>query len=374
MLNNFGKFFSRFGRTHHFVTRVIETNIPVVRGEALTHYKNTHTIVKGKSAEQEANPRKGDLYELDDSSIIPGFIADKNKSCLHLLNNNTKILKVFSASFYHALADDLAEIVYALSIHPGAEVILDVSNTTDILTMPYMNFFSYFLDRLDAEGIQYQIVDIAKYDLIYINNFYLANFDFHSGARLDLLDEFLADKSAEPVKPFRKVFISRKMQGYKPDNPDAAHFSYKNDTRIDNHEELEKMFSDMGFEIVDAELITDFKVQMQIFREAKIVASLTSSGLTNAIFMQPGTTMVEIVTPLITQSPVANSHYFKKIKLDPKDYELDLNTVQEVHMFYHNLAFFKNLAYVGIPNFSRKNKEVKEFIDTSPVLSHLLND
>lgn len=293
---------------------------------------------------------------------------------LHLINNNKKLFKVISSSFYHALADDLAEIVYGLSLYPDAEIILEVSNISKILGTAHMNFFGYFLNRLSEEKIKYQLVDGSKYDLIYINNFAVLSFPFHSGARLDLLDAFMEDKSAEKVEPSRKIFISRKLQGYKPDNEHAAHFSYKNDTRIDNHEELEKIFIDLGFEIIDAELFTDFKQQMNIFREAKIVVSLTSSGLTNAIFMQPGTTMVEIVTPLITQSPLANADYFRKIKINPKDYELDLNTVQEIHMFYHNLAFFKNLAYVGIPNYTRENKKIKQFIDSHPMLKALLSD
>ena len=189
-----------------------------------------------------------------------------------------------------------------------------------------------------------------------------------------MLDAFMTRKNDEVAEPFRKLFISRKMQGDKEDIYDAQNFSYHNDNRIDNHEELEKIFLDLGFEIVDTEVFSDFNDQIKLFKEAKIVASLTSSGIANALFMNNGSTLVEIVTPLITQSPLASSYYFEEVGIDPTDYELDINLVQEVHMFYHNLAFFKDHLYVGIPNYTRESAKIKEFIEAHPTLKALLSD
>lgn len=370
---NLRKYFAKFGRTHHFISRVLETNIPIGYGQSLVYREGVHTIKKAPTHEQEKNPRKGGHYELVEKNIVKGYLAAQDKTSLHVINNNTKLIKVISVSFYHALLDDLAEIIYALTYYPDAEVILEISNVSDMLNEPHMNFFGYFLDRLAEENIKYKLVDGSKYDLVYINKFAVVDFPFHSGGRLDLLDTFMTRKNEPSVEPFRKVFISRKMQRDKGEIEDAKNFSYHDDNRIDNHEELEKIFIDMGFEVIDAELISDFKEQMKIFKEAKIVASLTSSGLSNAVFMRNGGILVEIVTPLITQSPLANSNYFESIGIDPKDYEMDLNLVQEVHMFYHNLAFFKNHLYIGIPNYTRENKKVREFIDSHPQLKALLS-
>lgn len=368
------KYLAKFGRTHHFVTRVLETNIPIGVKPFLDYKEGIYTIKKSKSEEQEKNPRKGGYYELSDKNIVKGYLDAKGKTPIHLLNNNKKLLKVVNASYYHALADDLAEVVFAMTLYPDYELVLDISNIVDGLNEPSMNFFGYFLDRLVEEGVTYTLVDSSKYDLMYINNFSVAEFPFHSGARLDLLSNFMVKPEDRVEKPFRKVFVSRKLQGMKPDMEEAANFSYKNDTRIDNHEELEQIFIELGFEIVDAELLPDFKDQLQIFKEAKVLVSLTSSGITNSIFMNPGSTLVEIVTPLITQTPLANSVYFDSVGIDPTDYELDINVVQEVHMFYHNLAFFKNFLYVGIPNYTRENKKIREFIDAHPSLKALLSE
>lgn len=374
MAINLRKYFSLFGRTHHFITRVLETNIPLGYGQNLVYRDGLHTIKNIETEEREKNPRKGGFYELLDNNIVKGYLSTKDKSSFHIINENKKIVKVISLSYYHALLDDLAEIIYALTFYPKAEVILEISNVSSALNLPHMNFFGYFLDRLAEEKIKYQLVDASKYDLLYINNFAVAQFPFHSGGRLDLLNTFMTRKTDKYEKPFRKIFISRKLQGIKPDTKDAENFSYPNDNRIDDHKCLEQIFIDLGFEILDAELIPDFKEQMKMFKEAKVVASLTSSGLSNAIFMPDGGILVEVVTPLITQSPLVNSDYFEEIGVDPKDYEVDLNVVQEVHMFYHNLAFFKNLMYVGIPNYTREHQKVREFIESHPTLKALLSD
>lgn len=374
MAINLKKYFSKFGRTYYFITRVLETNIPIGYGQSLVHREGICTIKKGKTEEQENNPRKGGYHEIVDKNIVNGYLDAKGKSSLHIINNKKKIVKVISLSFYHALLDDLAEIIYALTYYPKAEVILDISNVSETLNKPHMNFFGYFLDRLAEEKIEYRLVDSSKYDLIYINDFVIANFPYHSGARLDLLNTFMTRKTETYREPFRKVLISRKLQGMKEDIESAKNFSYPNDNRIDDHEELEKIFVDLGFEILDTEVISDFEAQMKIFKETKVVVSLTSSGLSNAIFMPDGGTLVEIVTPLITQSPVVNSNYFKEIGIDPKDYEMDLNLVQEIHMFYHNLAFFKNHLYVGIPNYTREHEKIREFIESHPTLKDILSD
>jgi ankyrin repeat protein len=88
--------------------------------------------------------------------------------------------------------------------------------------------------------------------------------------------------------------------------------------------------------------------------------------------MPPGGTIIEIVTPLITKSPIVSNEYLKEHNIDPSDYEIDINTVQEIHMFYHNLAFMKEHAYVGIPNYFRDSDKVKNFIENNEALKEML--
>jgi hypothetical protein len=88
--------------------------------------------------------------------------------------------------------------------------------------------------------------------------------------------------------------------------------------------------------------------------------------------MQPGGTIVEISTPLITKSPIITKEYLMEKGINPEDYDLDINVVQEIHMFYHNLAFFKEHAYISIPNYFRDSDRIKSFIDANKPLKELL--
>jgi hypothetical protein len=271
------------------------------------------------------------------------------------------------------VADDLAEIVYAIKKYPDLELVIDVTEVRGALTTPEWDFIGYFLKCLDKEKVKYTLVELKKFDIVYINDFTLLAFPFHSGARLDMLAEFFKKHVTNPKEEaHKKVFVSRGKMNWRDPLKDAVNFSYIDDNRIDNHSEIEQVFKDLGFEIVYPEDFKNFQEQVDYFYKVKVMASLTSSGMVNGVFMQPGGTMIELVTPLITQSPVVSNEYLKNNGIDPKEYELDLNTVQEIHMFYHNLAFFKEHTYIGIPNYFRSSDKVRKFIDANPSLKEML--
>jgi hypothetical protein len=277
-------------------------------------------------------------------------------------------------SFYNIIADDLAEIVYALTINPDVELIINVSDVADQLERPEWDMVKFFLDCLDKKKIKYTLVDFTKFDVVYIDNFTNLVFPFHSGARLDLLTDFLLENVSGPKFPTenRKVFVSRRNTLSSDFLPDAVNFSYKNDKRVDDAENLENVFKDLGFEIVYAESLGSFEDQVRFFSSVRVLAGVTGSGLTNALFMQPGGVLIELSTPLITHSPMISGNYFKKNKIDPTSMNPNPNMVQEIHMFYHNLAFFKELLYLSIPNFTRESEKIRDFIATNPGLKEFI--
>lgn len=369
------KIFSNFSRSGSSISRIIETNMPIGYRNNLKFREDVHTIKLETTKEMEDNPNKVIASYIVDENITKGFLEAKDARVIHFINNKHKGIKTISRSYYHAIADDLAEIVMAMSINPDMELILNVSEVTEDIDRPSGDFVRFFLDCLDKEKIKYTLVDLNKFDILYINNFTVIEFPFHSGARLDLLSDFLGKHLKFPVgEPTRKVFVSRAVAGNKETSIHTENFSYPNDNRIDDHFNLESIFEELGFEIVYTEHIMDFDSQLELFMNSKVIAGLTGSGLTNAIFMKPGTTLIEVATPLITQSPLIHAEYFRYNGLDPKDFEIDLNMVQEIHTFYQNLAFFKNQIYISIPNFNRKSEDVRAFINASEQLKAFIKN
>ena len=109
--------------------------------------------------------------------------------------------------------------------------------------------------------------------------------------------------------------------------------AFFNDSRIDDHEKIEKYFSSIGFEIIIPENFKNFEDQLNYMYETKILISLTGSGLTNCIFMQPEQKIVEIFTPLI----------ISKTKND-----LNINFQEEWHFFNHRMSAIKQHKYFSL--------------------------
>jgi hypothetical protein len=369
---NLRKAISRFTRGSEDISRVLETNFPEGTSNHLPFWSGVHTI-RNTSITDNFNPQKPKVFELTEYNITKGYVEANNAKVIHFLGPKQKLVKPIMASYYHAIADDLAEIVYAIQKYPDAELIIDVSDVRGNLGQDSWDFIGFFLKCLDNKKIKYTLVELSKFDVIYMENFTLLSFPFHSGARLDLLAEFFNHYVTKPKQvPYRKVFVSRKKMPWRENTEHAENFSFKHDNRIDDHSKIEKVFEDLGFEVMYPEDFKNFQQQLDFFYSVKTLASLTSSGIVNAVFMPPGGTIIEIVTPLITKSPIVSNEYLKEHNIDPSDYEIDINTVQEIHMFYHNLAFMKEHAYVGIPNYFRDSDKVKNFIENNEALKEML--
>jgi hypothetical protein len=368
---NLKKAMSRFTRGSEDISRVLETNFPEGISNHLPFWEGVHTI-RNIATQDTFNPKKPKVFELNEYNITKGYVEANNAKVIHILSSKQKLIKPIMASYYHAVADDLAEIVYALQKYPDAELVIDVSDIRGNLGEKSWDFVGFFLKCLDDKKIKYTLVELSKFDVIYIDNFTLLSFPFHSGARLDMLAEFFNQYVTNPKEiPYRKVFVSRGKMPWRKDTEHAENFSFKHDNRIEEHSKIDKVFEDLGFEIICPEDFQDFQEQLDFFHSVKTLASLTSSGIVNAVFMPPGGTVIEVVTPLITKSPVVSNQYLTKHKIDPSDYEIDINTVQEIHMFYHNLAFLRGHTYVGIPNYFRDSGKVRNFIENNEALKEM---
>lgn len=87
----------------------------------------------------------------------------------------------------------------------------------------------------------------------------------------------LISKIQSPKLPYRNVYVSRSLAARR---------------KVKNEEEVEKVLSDMGFEIIHFEHYS-FIEQMHIANETLNYVSLHGANLTNAFFMEAGSNMLE---------------------------------------------------------------------------------
>jgi hypothetical protein len=137
------------------------------------------------------------------------------------------------------------------------------------------------LQTIRKMNLPFQDIVFLKVDEFYKipELYYLSNIS-HSGryhpALIQEVRNLLQSKNAAPAKS--KVYISRKKAQYR---------------KVLNESELIELLQRYNYEIVYAEDL-DFSAQLEKFSATQVLISLHGAGLTNCIFMQPGTKVVEI--------------------------------------------------------------------------------
>lgn len=293
---------------------------------------------------------------------------------LNLKSDSKKILASVHRSYYHFIVDFVAKLSYQLKIDSDVEVILDAGIIPEVLDSGDNGFQAAYhsvLEGLENLNIRYRLVNFNDYDVIEINNFYtLEPFQpdiNYSKSLSDFYSFYIKDKN---VKPYRKVFVSRRLVGNRPTNSLATWIPVGHDNRIDDFVKIEEYFRSLGFEIVTAESIRSFKDQVNLFYETSILVATSGSGLTNSIFMQENTTVVELFTPLVVGIPktILDGGMGMINIVDPANNPQMYATVEEIHYYYALLSLHNNQKYMSIQNFDRSIDKIIDVIENDPYM------
>lgn len=318
----------------------------------LEYYEDVWTLVHNPKVDTSA----GFVFTPD--TMKQGYIGfpQKDFKTLNLIDNKRKLVIPLTTSVYHFLAEDVADIVKALysKEYKDLEIIIDVSSVLNFMhNRSDYDMYWLLLQSFKDKGIKHKVINFKDFGAIYIDNFFLMSNGFSEFSRFnDIYDYFLDYVKEKDTIPTRKVYLSRSKVP-EPEyveyiDPETGENVKIKPVRIDDNDQLEKMFKKMGFEIIYPEDFETFEDQINFFYSVKTIASLTSSGLTNAIFMQPGGTVIEVITPL-TARPISNGEpgYLNR----------------EFHNYYKNIAATKKHLYIGLPNPYASMEELNQFLD-----------
>lgn len=347
-------------------TKLRKNRVTTIEASKFANDDITLQHFPGMSTVKNINPKTSDdlFYFHPGLNILEGYIETSNANYLNLINGSDKLVKSICNSFYHSIMDDMSEILYAISLCPKHEIVIDVSDIAGSLYADgsEWDFFNFFVETLRSDGHVVRLVELKNYEIIYIDNFKVVSFIYESGQKSNLVYEFFKRKVSNPdAVASKSVLVSRAKMG-KRDSV-AEGLSHTSDERMDDHEALEGYFASLGYDIVHAEKFQSFQDQLDYFYSVKTLVSLTGSGLTNAAFMQPGGTMFEIVTPLVVTVPFP---YKQKDITDPF-------YVQEIHNFYKNLAYYQQHTYACVQNPSRKIEDFMNLVDGDAKLKYFLD-
>lgn len=359
------KFDFKNAKPRSLIRRVSESEVFDLMGIKNSKVENPLPFSSGLFTIKKVDGGEPALFVLNEKNMVSGYVhADKAAKTLDLTSKDHKTILLCVGSFYHFFLDDVSSIIEAIQQYPDNEVIIDISRVDALMSQPdgSFTFFFEFIELLKFYKIKHRVVKLTDFDVVYINDFYIANYRTVSTLRAQNIYEFFGPyvKDLEQ-KPYRNVYVSRRRQDeslrkHKVFDENTG-FSYDG-LRIDDELALEKTFLDLGYEIVYPEDFNGFDEQVNFFYSVKTIASLTSSGLTNAVFMQPGGTLIEIVSPVIAK-PISPDGIAEPLQ-------------KGIHNFYKDIAFLKNHNYVAIQNPNFKFEEVSSTIESNKKLKEFL--
>jgi hypothetical protein len=296
-------------------------------------------------------------------SILNKFKKDE-PGLIDLISDQPKVFIPMATSFYHLYYDNFSEFLTQYEITPDAKFIIDITNIKNMDPLPeYIKMVFRFLNQ---NNVDYRPIDLNANNIMNINNFYYFDRNAESYSinnppkRLyEFAQRYVVD---EENKASKKVYLSRKNLSSR----DLSFFikgrlPYENDNRVDDEKKIEEYFMSMGFDIVYSDEFQSFEEQMNFFYNVKTIASLTGAGLTNACFMQPGSTVIEICTPLISFAQVGNG-----ITDNGSEGQ------EEVHHFYNVISTMKDHNYISISNMTRSSEQIIQKIENNKALKDFL--
>jgi hypothetical protein len=298
-------------------------------------------------------------------NIKTGYLDADN--VLWLVSDKKKIIISPEASFFHTFDNSIAPLIQQYELDKDVEIIIDIfklenpEHSTNNTELNDDSFTGFFIKALRDCGIKVTTINQKKYDAININNFYVNDHQFYPGdtysSMFNMFSEYVIDKDSNPDK---KVYLSRKKvqsREFIYEDTDGNKVSI-HESRIDDETVLERYFLSLGYEVIYPEEFKSFIDQLNYMYKVKTLVSLSSSGLTNAIFMQPNQTVVEIVTPL-TIGLEDNTPYKSTL-------------IEDLHHFYSTMAFKKRHKYVALNNQDKSASSIINQIENDPQLKQFL--
>ncbi len=288
---------------------------------------------------------KTKLEEVDEA-----FLLSDAKKC---------VLKV-RPQFFHVIYDVIAFVAIEIEKEPEVSFVFDFYHTGGI-TPEIQQVYDFLYRCLDSSNIKYTTLKSTNDSYIEIRNFYYPEWVPHTLYSSKKVIEFIRKATGVSDKaPYKKVYLSRRKapthdELYSSADPKSfpSYVDFFDDIRLDDEPRLESYLKGKGFEIVYPEDFSSLEDQIKFMSEVKLVASCTSAGLLNTLFMQDGQTMLEFQVPLVASTGVGT-------------------WTQSLHDFYHPLSYVMKHEYVSIPAM-RSVDLILERLETKGYLADLVS-
>ena len=136
-----------------------------------------------------------------------------------------------------------------------------------------------------------------------------------------------------------------------------------------------------GFEINGSKpkFSENFIDQINFFNEVKTLISVSGSGLTNALFMQKNTNLIELITPFnIFYCSKFINEKSKNLKICNECISIDFCKeellIKKLDTSFHEMCSGLDINYISMSNDERKSLIIQEKFLKNPYLLNILNN
>lgn len=266
---------------------------------------------------------------------IKSFIDDTRK----LVIDNTGAYGHFMATWMYVLTKSiesgqpLTVIFYARDKHP------------EQIKTGLVSVTKYLDEELTRRGHR---VEYAETDRFYVNNFIHVKNPFAPPIHnLKPVSDFLVENLDPQIQATEKIYLSRRK------------VTYSFIDRIDDEVALEEYLKTLGFEVICPEDFDSYHDQLNKIASAKILMSLTSSGLSACLVLDPNAWVVELSS-------------FMHVKTDPLSNEYDIQ-YSTFHNQYKVMSMIRGSSYLSLSNMSSSTADMIKTIESNKQLKDLLS-
>jgi len=251
------------------------------------------------------------FFNLYNGIVVEDFKI--NKKSLHRIagNNAFTIYKNYPITIFKNLLD--ADLSETITVDDNQKIVLCYNwfNYYHFITETVYKIVSIegykeytFIFPVEIKGYSFvnEIIKILEINCLFLNTFNKSVFKFR---KLFFVSEkpYCEEYDSNIISEIRQIFLSR-LNLKKSKNLKLFISRKKNERRsMHNIEEIENVFRSKGFEIIYSEDYS-FQRQVELFLNADFVAAIHGAGLTNILFMEEKSSILEIMPD--TQG--SNSH------------------------------------------------------------------
>lgn len=178
------------------------------------------------------------------------------------------IVDDWSSGYFHWFCDVVPKIIF--TIKRGMDCVFLLPNE--------IHKRAYIKESLKRLRVKFLTFDggLKLKKLIYIPN--LAPSGNYRLEFIRPIKKLLVSQHKEGSAPFRKIYISRENTGYR---------------KVVNEKEFVNLIKKYGFEVYYFEEL-NWQQQVKLAQESKVILSPHGAGLTNMLFMEKGTNVIEL--------------------------------------------------------------------------------